>query len=93
MKTAMITTALLAAVSSTLAARSNFKRALQPLEIKDFTGALYSQELPTSYSINFALNDPNTNVDTDCSAYWYDISFHPKYGTSNCTPSKEIHTN
>lgn len=88
----MITTALLAAASSTLAAPSNFKRALQPLEITDLTGALYSQELPTSYSINFALNDPNTKVDTNCSAYWYDYLFfipnlglirHPKTYTND----------
>ncbi|KAJ5107607.1 hypothetical protein N7456_004282 [Penicillium angulare] len=72
MKTTIISTALLAAASTTLAAPStgNFKRAFQSLELKNFWGNLYSQELPTGYNIGFALNDPNTNVDTDCDAFW-----------------------
>lgn len=70
MKTTIITV-LLAAASTTLAAPSNLKRALQPLRIKNFSGNLYTETPPTSNQISFALNDPNTNVDTDCNAVWY----------------------
>lgn len=71
MKTTIISTVLLAAASTTLAAPSNLKRALQPLQIKNLVGSLYTETPPTSNNIVFALNDPNTNVDTDCDAVWY----------------------
>lgn len=67
----IIGTVLLAAASTTLAAPSNFKRALQPLQIKNMHGYLYTETPPTSNNIAFALNDPNTNIDTDCNAVWY----------------------
>ncbi|KAJ6024562.1 hypothetical protein N7540_005359 [Penicillium herquei] len=66
MKSTIIT--LLAATSAMAA--PNFKRALQPLELSNFFGALYSENLPTSYNVGFALNDPNTNVATDCDVVW-----------------------
>ncbi|KAJ5658001.1 uncharacterized protein N7484_001650 [Penicillium longicatenatum] len=69
MKATIISTLLLAA-STTLAAPSNLKRALQPLQIKNLVGNLYTETPPTSNNIVFALNDPNTNVDTDCDAVW-----------------------
>ncbi|KAJ5715103.1 uncharacterized protein N7483_012284 [Penicillium malachiteum] len=47
-----------------------FKRAIQPLELSNFFGALYSESLPTQYNVGFTLNDPNTNVATDCDVVW-----------------------
>lgn len=70
MKATIISTVLLAAASTTLAAPSNLKRALQPLQIKNLVGSLYTETPPTSNNIVFALNDPNTNIDTDCDAVW-----------------------
>jgi hypothetical protein len=70
MKTATISNIILAAASTALAGPSNFKRALQPLELLNFHADLYEQTPPTSYHVSFALNDPNNNVDTDCDAVW-----------------------
>ncbi|KAJ5934017.1 hypothetical protein N7454_006346 [Penicillium verhagenii] len=68
--TTIISTVLLATASTTLAAPSALKRALQPLQLKNLSGNLYSETLPTTYDIVFALSDPNTNIDTDCDAVW-----------------------
>ncbi|KAJ5752287.1 hypothetical protein N7520_009204 [Penicillium odoratum] len=69
MKTTIIGTVLLAA--STLAAPTvDLKRALQSLQIKNLSGNLYTETPPTTNIIAFALNDPNTNIDTDCEAVW-----------------------
>ncbi|KAJ5701508.1 hypothetical protein N7488_009056 [Penicillium malachiteum] len=60
---------ILISATSVLAA-PNFKRALQPLELSNLVGNLYSETLPTAYNIVFDLNDPNTNVSTGCDAVW-----------------------
>ncbi|KAJ5628427.1 hypothetical protein N7490_010655 [Penicillium lividum] len=70
MKTTIIGTALLAASITLAAPTVDLKRALQSLQIKNLRGNLYTETSPTTNVISFALNDPNTNVDTDCDAVW-----------------------
>ncbi|KAJ5666884.1 hypothetical protein N7462_011293 [Penicillium macrosclerotiorum] len=84
MKAATITTILAAAATTTFAAPSSLKRALEPLAILDLTGSEYSQTPPTTYVVSFALNDPNTSIDTDCNAAWSEgMSGYTKFNCSN----------
>lgn len=70
MKTTAITACILAAVTSTLAAPT---ADLKPLELTNLSAGVYSSTPPTTTLFSFSLKDPNANVDTKCSGYWYDI--------------------
>lgn len=67
MKTA-ITACVLAAVTSTLAAPTPD---LKPLELTNLSAGVYSSTMPTTTLFSLALKDPNANVETKCSGYWY----------------------
>ncbi|KAJ5594613.1 uncharacterized protein N7459_000821 [Penicillium hispanicum] len=69
MKTAAITTALLAAASTAFAAPSDFKRVPKKLELFQLSGALLTESKPT-YLVQFTLSDPITRNVTHCNARW-----------------------
>ncbi|KAJ5101300.1 hypothetical protein NUU61_003522 [Penicillium alfredii] len=70
MKTAAITTFILATTGTTLAAPSMEKRALQPFRISTLRAALYNKEHPERTRIIFGLSDPNHKFGTTCTADW-----------------------
>ncbi|KAJ5952668.1 uncharacterized protein N7479_011081 [Penicillium vulpinum] len=70
MKTFSLPALVLATASYTLAAPSPMVPVLEPLQLTNLNAGIYSTSLPTTCLISFAVKDPNTNIDTTCSAYW-----------------------
>ncbi|KAJ5782590.1 hypothetical protein N7457_004364 [Penicillium paradoxum] len=63
-------TAFMVTATSTLAAPSPTVSDLQPLQLTNLNAAIYSTSVPQTCFLFFDVTDPNTNTDTQCSAYW-----------------------
>ncbi|KAJ5098772.1 hypothetical protein N7532_005773, partial [Penicillium argentinense] len=70
MKTTSIFTALMGITAAVAAGPNDFKRDLQALKLTKLNAGLYDQHLPSTRIVNFDLNDPNSSIDTTCSAAW-----------------------
>ncbi|KAJ5110217.1 hypothetical protein N7532_002862 [Penicillium argentinense] len=74
MKTAAISTVLLAAASTAIVPPSNFKRVAkrdsQALQLRNLNGRIFDEWSPATTFINFALTDPNAGVSADCGGSW-----------------------
>jgi hypothetical protein len=68
MKTTSIIAFVLATATSTLAAPTV---TLKPLELTGLNAGIYSTSLPQTALFGFKVKDPNTNIETTCSSYWY----------------------
>ena len=71
MKNMSIRALILATATSIFAAPSPVVPVLEPLQLTNLNAAIYSTSPPQTCFLSFALKDPNTNIDTKCSAYWY----------------------
>ncbi|KAI2732090.1 hypothetical protein CBS147332_1229 [Penicillium roqueforti] len=70
MKNISICALILATATSILAAPSAVVPVLEPLQLTNLNAAIYSTSPPQTCFLSFAVKDPNTNTDTNCSAYW-----------------------
>ncbi|KAJ5800210.1 uncharacterized protein N7518_002278 [Penicillium psychrosexuale] len=70
MKNMSICALILATATSILAAPSAVLPVLEPLQLTNLNAAIYSTSPPQTCFLSFAVKDPNTNTDTNCSAYW-----------------------